>query len=521
MSIEATSVGAHKDRRAQRLVALVLLAWGLVEVVSWVALRVVAARNGLEYRRLEDFFAPSDREKIAAFLRAGEGNYYRPDPDLGWAPRPSTHVAANGAYQPMTTNARGLRSLREYADVPPDGVLRVEAFGDSFVHGDEVADTSAWTAVLERSRPGLEVLNFGASGYGADQALLRWERDGKPLRPHVVLIGFMTENIGRTVNVFRPFYTPQTAMRLTKPRFTLRDGRLELLPAPLRTVADYRPLLENPAPLLESLGREDAWYQRSGWHPGTPLDVLPSVRLLLLGRRWARRLQDPDAFETSYAPEGAAFRVTEAVLARFAESVRAASAVPIVVFFPNQNDLQRRRQNQVELVAGLVEALRRRGVETVDLLEPIHAETGSLPMTGVFGSVHYSAATNAIVARALGEAIDRHRQAKPVGRDPAVERRPPADDRSPVDRGAVEPAARAPGRRTRPATAAEPASLGSMPESRQCLQRSACRPLFSQSESVPGRSVPAPSDRSAVIGPLGCGTPVTDGGSFFAVTVTL
>jgi len=466
-----------------------------------VALRIVAARDGLEYRRLENFFGPEDRASLAKFLRDGEGFYYRPDPDLGWVPRPSTHVPAMGAYQPTTTNARGLRSLREYADAPPPGVLRVEAFGDSFVHGDEVDDASNWAAVLERSHPGLEVMNFGASGYGPDQALLRWERDGRPLRPHLVLIGFMTENLGRTLNVFRPFYTPQTAMRLAKPRFTIDDGRLVLLPAPLRTLADYRGLLDTPAATLEVLGREDVWYQRSGWHPGTPLDFLASVRLLLLGRRVALRALDPWAYETSFAPRGIAFRVTEGVLARFAESVRASGSSPVVVFFPNRNDLQRRREGRPELSAGLVEALRRRGIETVDLLESIHAGTSAMPLDQVFGSVHYSVATNAVVARALGEVVERHRPETRAARTASPSPRRPAT--TTLDPG-LEPADH---RSTRPRS--------------QCLQRSAWLPLFSQSERVPDRSMPEPSEKSPVIGPRGCGAPVTATGSFFAATDTL
>ena len=49
----------------------------------------------------------------------------------------------------LATNARALRSLREYADAPPPGILRVAAFGDSFVHGDEVDDVSNWAALID------------------------------------------------------------------------------------------------------------------------------------------------------------------------------------------------------------------------------------------------------------------------------------------------------------------------------------------------------------------------------------
>ena len=172
----------RSSRHLARWLAVALLAWLVIEGLSLAALWLVARRNGLEYHRLEDFFSAADRQKIEEFLKVGRGFYYRPDPDLGWTIRPSTHVAAAGTYQATTSNGRGLRSLREYAPEAPPGVLRVAAFGDSFVHGDEVDDQANWPAVLERSRPDLEVLNFGASGYGPDQALLRWERDGRPLR---------------------------------------------------------------------------------------------------------------------------------------------------------------------------------------------------------------------------------------------------------------------------------------------------------------------------------------------------
>ncbi len=398
----------RSSRHLARWLAVALLAWLVIEGLSLAALWLVARRNGLEYHRLEDFFSATDRKKIEEFLKVGRGFYYRPDPDLGWTIRPSTHVAAAGTRPATTSNGRGLRSLREYAPEAPPGVLRVASFGDSFVHGDEVDDQANWPAVLERSRPDLEVLNFGASGYGPDQALLRWERDGRPLRPSIVLIGFMTENSGRTINVFRPFYTPQTTMRLAKPLFALgEDGRLELLPTPMREVEDYRALLDRPVATLAELGRNDVWYGRSGWYPGTPLDFLPSVRLLRLAKRVARIARDPFAFETSYAPRGIAYRVTDAVLDRFCRSVQESGAEPILVFFPNRNDLQRRREDKPELSAGLVESLRRRGFATVDLLDTIHGETANLPLEEVFGAVHYTPFTNAVVARRIGEEIDR------------------------------------------------------------------------------------------------------------------
>ena len=104
--------------------------------------------------------------------------------------------------------------------------------------------------------------------------------------------------------------------------------------------------------------------------------------------------------------------MTEAVLDRFCRSVQESGAEPILVFFPNRNDLQRRREDKPELSAGLVESLRRRGFATVDLLDTIHGETANLPLEEVFGAVHYTPFTTTVVARRIGEEIDRRRGAR-------------------------------------------------------------------------------------------------------------
>ena len=49
----------------------------------------------------------------------------------------------------------------------------------------------------------------------------------------------MLENINRVVNRYRPFYD-QSVTPLAKPRFVLRDGRLALLPSPVRSIDDLK-----------------------------------------------------------------------------------------------------------------------------------------------------------------------------------------------------------------------------------------------------------------------------------------
>ena len=203
-------------RTAARWVALAASVLLVVEATSWIALRVIEQRRGLRYRAFDGLIDPW-RKPMEEIVAADGTWYQRIDPELGW-------ITIPGAFtDDAAITASGIRATHDYADAPPTGVLRIAAFGDSFVHGDEVATDETWEAALERALPGAEVLNYGVGGYGLDQALLRYVRDGAAKSPHVVLLGVITDDVLRGVNVFRPFFAPDTGHVLTKPRFLL-DG---------------------------------------------------------------------------------------------------------------------------------------------------------------------------------------------------------------------------------------------------------------------------------------------------------
>ena len=124
----------------------------------------------------------------------------------------------------------------------------------------------------------LEVLNFGVKGFGTDQAFLRYKKDGIKYNSHIVLIGFMSENIFRNVNVFRPFYLKNTKFPLTKPRFILEKNKLVLLNNPTQNLSDYNKILDDPVNMISTLGTNDFYYQRK--YKKGPFDSLPSVRLI-------------------------------------------------------------------------------------------------------------------------------------------------------------------------------------------------------------------------------------------------
>jgi hypothetical protein len=75
------------------------------------------------------------------------------------------------------------------------GRRRILFFGDSFVLGAGVPPGQSLPKMLERGLgPAAEVLNLGVYGYGPDQELVAFLRDGVPLHPDLVLLGLFPGN---------------------------------------------------------------------------------------------------------------------------------------------------------------------------------------------------------------------------------------------------------------------------------------------------------------------------------------
>jgi len=141
----------------------------------------------------------------------------------------------------------------------------------------DVKNDQTWQAMMEREVPNLEVLNFGVGAFGLDQAYLRYLEDGQQFQSHIVLIGFMSENIFRNVNTYRPFYFSDTGSPLAKPRFVIKEDKLSLIPNPMKSVQDYKRLLLHSQDVLSEIGIHDFYYQRR--YKSSKFDWSPTVRL--------------------------------------------------------------------------------------------------------------------------------------------------------------------------------------------------------------------------------------------------
>ena len=136
----------------------------------------------------------------------------------GWVPRSGFRLKL-GQGPATTVNPSGYRGP-EYPRARTPGKRRVVMLGDSIAFGYGVGDNETSSRQLERIDPTLEVVNLAVQGYGTDQELLRFEREGLRFQPDVVILNFCLANDFRDNGAERAIYDGV----YPKPYFTLEAG---------------------------------------------------------------------------------------------------------------------------------------------------------------------------------------------------------------------------------------------------------------------------------------------------------
>jgi hypothetical protein len=139
---------------------------------------------------------------------------------LGWRLKAFLHS------QGFNTIEFGFRSNGvEGAHVRTGGVLAV---GSSFTAGSEVTDAETWSAHLERLIDA-PVNNAGQGGHNADQIIMRAEQLLPTIRPEVVVVDLIPDNV---------VGAGYSSYGWPKPYFTLQDGLLVAHNQPVPTVPE-------------------------------------------------------------------------------------------------------------------------------------------------------------------------------------------------------------------------------------------------------------------------------------------
>jgi len=376
-------------------VLLICFVYGGIEGISYLGLLFLQAKK-VNYYPQSSVLSEKQKQLIKSRIedRPPLGGHH---PILGWRPKPHTRT------EEVRINSQGIRADHDYAQTVKPELVRVSAFGDSFTFGNEVANEETWERQLESRDPRFEVLNFGVGAYGLDQAYLRYLHEGIPFNSDIVVIGFMTENIHRNLNVFRPFYHSSYSDNIyTKPRFLLENGHFTLLKNPLATIEDYRRFVTNDEAVLREIGTHDYFYQikyRAG-----PMDWLPSARLIKITTWSVKKWLNPVLTkEGSYAVSSEAFPLTTRIFDEFYCAALQHASLPVIVIYPALPDLDRQRNHQRKQYEPMLEHFHTKGFRYVDLLDAFVAYDPTLPQNqinvGKWG--HYSPLGNTIVATYL------------------------------------------------------------------------------------------------------------------------
>jgi hypothetical protein len=199
------------------------------------------------------------------------------DARLGFISRPG--FARDG----FSYDAQGFRTMP--AVTPATGALPpILVVGDSFAHGDEVADNETWPAQLQ-ALMGRRVINAAVSGYGFDQMVLRAELIAPELRPAAIVLSFIGDDARRS--------EMKRVWGAEKPYFDLVGGKLELRNTPVPRAPDPVDTLDIWQTLFGWSVALDALLKHKGWQYEWAIDherALPRGRGELVACALFKRL---------------------------------------------------------------------------------------------------------------------------------------------------------------------------------------------------------------------------------------
>lgn len=290
-------------------------------------------------------------------------------------------------------NSQYIRSLHEISTVPQPNRLRISAFGDSYTFSPLVPFVNSWLAKLESLDRQIETVNFGVGGYGLDQAYLRYLHEGRNFHSDVVFIGYYAYDISRHLSVFLPFRTDGVDVALAKPRFVLQRGQLILRDNPLPDSRGYLQLLYEPVKIFKESGR--GTYSNDVFQLGGPLSILPSVRLWKITNRARSVIKNG-----MYDEKSEAFQLTVRIIEEFYNQVIRDGALPVLILFPSQRDIELQRSRRKSMYLPLTKYLERKNIKYFDA---ICAFPPDIPLEHLFRGNHYTAQGNGYVAKSAYE----------------------------------------------------------------------------------------------------------------------
>lgn len=227
-------------------VVLLFLFFAVLEVASF-AFWSIYGEHRTKFHQRVDMRADIDALDEADFDRFLKDKY---DPELGWNERANIVDERSNVDTAMTP---------EGARINPAPYARkmISTYGDSMTFGAEVGPSETYQYHLSMMTES-DVVNYGVSGYGPDQALLRMKRNlSNGLGTPIIALAMPSENIARVVNIFPRLYWAQGSAALTKPIYVPSGDGLTLFSMPASFDAN------SPQQRLALASRHDFWFRQN------------------------------------------------------------------------------------------------------------------------------------------------------------------------------------------------------------------------------------------------------------------
>ena len=354
------------------------------------AIRVFGSRRSSEITFMHTQLLPHQWDEVRAHNRAllerspSNISYFVPDDLLGWSIGPSRR-SGDGLYSSSVEGIRSPSPGVSYGEHRP--AHRIALIGDSFTFGLEVPFEATWGDRLQQGLgPEVQVLNFGVDGYGVDQAYLRYSKDVQAWQPDLVILGFICNDLYRSMAVYTFVSFPEWEFPFAKPRFIDNRGELELLNVPVldpQEIVAHRAVSDLPYIEYDRGYNQDDWQWKFYHH---------SYLIRFLISRF------PRWHELAPNVSNEAVKVVNSeIFTAFAHATRVNGTKALVVYLPSRSDFSGNNERDKEAIFAV---LQEEQILHVDLKSCLKQRVG-YPELFISGRPHYSPAGNAAVAECL------------------------------------------------------------------------------------------------------------------------
>ena len=405
--IQKQSTPADKRRVAfaigMNLVMLVLTV-GSTELFA----RYVSKQTPAGKTLLGVLLYPKEWSEFAAYYRkvieeiAHGSSYEVYDPVLGSTVSPS-RIDRTGFYLSSTEGLRSPRAGMSFADLrtrhsavsETPASIRIALIGDSMTYGHEIRCEESWGHALEAQlQPHTQVLNFAIGAQGVNQTLLRYEKDVRPMKPRIVIIGVTSSMITRNNNIYPFLKDPEWGMPFARPRFVLTNDDVTAIRVPVpdaREIFSTLAIAELPDLHLDDYYRPYQWQRGGVWY------LLEKSYIF----RFAYSLKPPSD-DRAAERELNAMQVGQVVTQRLVREVLQDGAVPLVVYLPYKDEIAFSAESEAKDLPRSARMLRNAGIKYFD---PTACLMTMKVSDAYMRESHYSPQASAHIARCLTPVI--------------------------------------------------------------------------------------------------------------------